>query len=96
VFSKIVGQTIRQSDYFARLGGDEFAIILSELSKMEAAKIFLRMMQELQTYTKAEELPYQILFSYGMTEFPLEAQSAEELYLLSDQKMYNMKRNHKK
>jgi diguanylate cyclase (GGDEF)-like protein len=96
VFAEVVGQTIRQSDYFARLGGDEFAIILSELSKMEASKIFLRMMKELQTYTKSEEMPYQILFSYGMTVFPLEAQSAEELYLLSDQKMYNMKRNHKK
>lgn len=92
IFCEIVGENIRTSDYFARLGGDEFAIILSALTKVEASKIFLRIMNQLEAYVQKNKLQYFINFSYGITSYPSEAKTSDELYLISDEKMYKMKR----
>jgi len=95
IFTKVVRDNIRNTDYMARLGGDEFAVVLTSSDKMMASKIFLRIMKELDLYSTAVKLPYKISFSYGISSFPQDAKSAEELYLESDKKMYQMKRAHK-
>ena len=93
IFCDTVSKNIRNSDYFARLGGDEFALILTDLSKVEASKIFLRIMKELEHYVLTHNIHYFINFSYGITEYPDEAKTSDELYLISDEKMYKMKRS---
>jgi len=93
IFCDTVSKNIRNSDYFARLGGDEFALILTDLSKVEVSKIFLRIMKELEQYVLNHNLHYSINFSYGITEYPNEAKTSDELYLVSDEKMYKMKRS---
>lgn len=96
IFSSVIQDNIRNTDYIARLGGDEFGMVLTGSSKLEASKIFVRVMRELNQYIKKEDIVYEINFSYGMTVFPDEASTAEELYLKSDQMMYKMKRDTKR
>lgn len=92
IFTDIVQKNIRESDVLSRLGGDEFALVLSHTSKMAASKIFKRVMCQLNTYKEQNNIPYDIDFSFGISSFPDEATNMEELYLLSDKKMYSMKR----
>ncbi|MCH4888204.1 sensor domain-containing diguanylate cyclase [Acidaminobacter sp. JC074] len=92
IFSQTVRDSLRTTDYFARLGGDEFGMILTDIEKIDASKIFMRIMRELTIIRNNHDIKYPINFSYGITEYPKEASTAEELYLKSDMMMYKMKR----
>lgn len=92
VFSETVSATLRTTDYFARLGGDEFGMILTDIEKLDASKIFVRIMREINAQCEEKGIEYPINFSYGITEYSNEAKSAEELYFKSDMMMYKMKR----
>lgn len=95
IFASMVKKNIRGADHFARIGGDEFVLIFDKLNKIAISKIFMRIMQELESYTLEENIPYNITFSYGITMYPDEAQSSDDLYIKSDEKMYKMKRAYK-
>jgi len=92
-FADAVKDNIRGTDYFARIGGDEFALILNELNRIDSSKVFLRIMQDLES--NHTSLPYKITFSYGITLYPDEATNSDALYVSSDEKMYVMKRRYK-
>lgn len=96
IFCSVMQDNIRNTDYIARLGGDEFGMILTGSNKLEASKIFVRVMRELNLFIEKESIPYEINFSYGMTVYPDDAVTAEELYLKSDKMMYKMKRDTKR
>jgi diguanylate cyclase (GGDEF)-like protein/PAS domain S-box-containing protein len=87
---------VRQTDTVSRIGGDEFTIILSELaenSHVEAVcqKILVKMSEPFRI---GAESAY-ISASVGVTLYPLDASSADDLIRKADQAMYAAKKGGK-
>lgn len=95
IFSNITHNQMKTTDYLARLGGDEFGMILIGMDDEEATELLVVIKEELDEFVKRKGIEFDICFSHGITVFPKEASTAEELYLKSDQMMYQMKRRFK-
>lgn len=87
--SRRIGNCIRESDTVARLGGDEFTIILSEVAD---TKIVDRVVQSiLKTIADPFRLEDEVVYisaSIGITLYPNDALSIEDLLKNADQAMY--------
>lgn len=94
-FSSAVHQNIRVTDVFARIGGDEFVLILYYMLGDEVEAVIQRINSQLEIESHLRKLPMKASFSYGITEYPNEANSYETLYGSSDARMYDMKRKYK-
>lgn len=95
VFSEAVRKSTRMTDIFGRIGGDEFIVALNNFSKREASKVIVRILEHIREMVDEDDLPYEVTFSYGITDFPTEATTYESLYNSADKKMYEMKRSYK-
>ena len=89
--SRIKG-CLRESDTVARLGGDEFTVTLPNLTELgHIERIALSINQALsKPFTLGSDEAY-ISASIGITAFPDDAQSSEELLKHADQAMYAAK-----
>jgi diguanylate cyclase (GGDEF)-like protein len=91
--SCIIKDCIRDVDIFARYGGEEFAIILPQTPQREAAVIGERIREQVESALidvgKAGRL--KITVSVGVTSFPENGKSQEELVSVADQAMYRAK-----
>ncbi len=87
--------SIRQTDYFYRYGGDEFIIILSETNAQHAKSVAERLLKKIKDYSFAVPSPeafYQLSASIGISEYPKDAKSAQEIISIADEMMYNSKK----
>jgi diguanylate cyclase (GGDEF)-like protein/PAS domain S-box-containing protein len=88
-----LGGCVRETDTVARLGGDEFTILLGELnaptSVERIARDILRKLAE--PFPLGDEVAY-ISASIGITLYPEDATSIEELLKNADQAMYAAKK----
>lgn len=92
--SQRLKQVARAGDISARLGGDEFCVILNNIESQEMVENILeRMMACLREpcVYKDRILPFGL--SVGVSLFPQDAQSAEELLSSADKAMYAAKRS---
>jgi diguanylate cyclase (GGDEF)-like protein/PAS domain S-box-containing protein len=84
-----IGRCVRESDTVARLGGDEFTVILSEVDDTRnverVAQCILKILAE--PFQLGDEKGY-ISASIGITLYPNDAQSIEDLLKNADQAMY--------
>lgn len=85
---------VRDTDLVARLGGDEFMVLLGELTDSQAvARVAHEVMQALaQPFRLGADLVY-VTASAGVTFYPHDAASPEELLRNVDQAMYAAKRS---
>jgi diguanylate cyclase (GGDEF)-like protein/PAS domain S-box-containing protein len=87
--SRRIGCCVRESDTVARLGGDEFTVILSEVDDTKiverVAQSILRVLAE--PFQLGDEVVY-ISASIGITLYPNDATSVENLLKNADQAMY--------
>jgi diguanylate cyclase (GGDEF)-like protein/PAS domain S-box-containing protein len=87
--SRRLANCVRESDTVARLGGDEFTIILSEIDDAgnveRAAQAILRLLSE--PFQLGDEKAY-VSASIGITMYPADAMSVEDLLKNADQAMY--------
>ncbi|MDD2879331.1 MAG: EAL domain-containing protein [Rhodoferax sp.] len=92
--SKRIEDCLRVTDTLARMGGDEFAIILTDLTpETDVGDIAHKVIGCLGA---AYELAGHTVFvtaSIGVTLFPQDGESFDELLKLADQAMYEAKRN---
>ncbi len=82
-------KTLRDSDVIARFGGDEFEMLLPETDcegGRQAAEKIRRAVEEIQV----PEGP-RVTASLGVAAFPLNAGSAQELFLRADEALYEAK-----
>ncbi|MBT0571392.1 EAL domain-containing protein [Curvibacter sp. CHRR-16] len=90
--SKRIGACLRASDTLARMGGDEFAIILTDqVSDTYVGDIVHKIVSCMDD---AFDLSGQCIFvsvSVGVTLYPQNGESFDELLKLSDQAMYEAK-----
>lgn len=87
---------VREADTVARLGGDEFTVILSPLDEVDRVE---RITQDIlsalaEPFRIGKEMVY-ISGSVGISLYPDDAESAEELIRKADQAMYAAKNNGK-
>jgi diguanylate cyclase (GGDEF)-like protein len=84
---------LRKTDTLGRMGGDEFAIILEVLQGRDYAdQVAARIGEEIGQPFAIEGHSITIGASVGTAIFPDDAQYPEELLKLSDQLMYEVKR----
>lgn len=87
-FANVISAAIRESDIFARFGGDEFIGIFfeSDISKLKVK--FENILNKNLIKTKVNEDEIDIGFSYGISKYPEDGLTYEELFNKADQRMY--------
>ncbi len=87
---------LRDSDLVARVGGDEFVAIALEVEQAEqAVTVAQKLTMIIQEPLVWENTPLQLGVSIGISLFPLDGTTAEELINQADNAMYRVK-NHGK
>jgi diguanylate cyclase (GGDEF)-like protein len=91
--ARVTKECIRDVDIFARYGGEEFVIILPQTPLSEAETIGERIRaqveaNEIDTVTKGK---VQITVSIGISSYPENGHSEEELITVADQALYQAK-----
>jgi diguanylate cyclase (GGDEF)-like protein/PAS domain S-box-containing protein len=80
---------VRSSDTVARIGGDEFTVVLSEINDVLHIEILAQsILDELSKPFAIGESVYFISGSMGITVYPQDGHSADELLGNADQAMY--------
>ena len=83
---------VKDGDTVARLGGDEFTVILRQVSTAEAAnEIAQRIIESLQRPVNIAGRDHQVRASIGITRFPEDGNTIEELLRNADLAMYQAK-----
>ncbi|HJS14355.1 MAG TPA: EAL domain-containing protein [Rheinheimera sp.] len=83
---------IPQSYTLARLGGDEFVILMNEVSSAEAVSAFAsNLLGAMHEQFKLAEQYYSVSVSAGISIYPDDASSAEDLMRHADVAMYKAK-----
>jgi diguanylate cyclase (GGDEF)-like protein len=83
---------IREVDTLARLGGDEFVVLLENLNNNDiSSKISKRIINELSKPFKIADNTYFISSSIGISNYPKDSQTTDELIRKADMAMYHAK-----
>ncbi len=83
---------VREADIVARLGGDEFAVILGSLSETECLeRISQNILQVLAEPFRLRDQVVYLSSSIGITFYPQDASSVEDMLKEADQAMYAAK-----
>ncbi|WP_162848361.1 sensor domain-containing diguanylate cyclase [Paenibacillus nanensis] len=84
---------VRKSDFVARFAGDEFVVLLRESCRAEqfVADLLEWMKPRPLVLENGEELSIEL--SVGVSRYPEDGSSADELYKRADDRMYAMKRS---
>ncbi|HUV30547.1 MAG TPA: diguanylate cyclase [Acidobacteriota bacterium] len=91
--ARVIKRCIRDVDVFARYGGEEFVIILPQTAQVEASVIGERIRQQVEE-TVVDSGPtgkVGITVSIGVSSYPENGKSAEDLVSVADQALYRAK-----
>jgi len=92
IVAQRLSKGIRESDTAARLGGDEFTIILNQVHDSEkTASIVNGLLESLQEPILYGQHLLKTSASIGISVYPKDAQSVEDLMTYADQAMYSAK-----
>jgi diguanylate cyclase (GGDEF)-like protein len=92
-FAKLLKAAVREADTVARLGGDEFVILLDSINDPQQAMVVVRKLHDLfQEAMQVEGHKLVVHSSIGVSIYPEDGNSADELMQNADQAMYNSKK----
>jgi diguanylate cyclase (GGDEF)-like protein len=84
--------TIRNGDSLARLGGDEFVVVITELQNVnDLKKIVIKLLDSFRESFKVDEYFLSITVSIGISIFPQDGRTIDELLRNADVAMYRAK-----
>lgn len=87
-----IATCLRKSDTGARLGGDEFSILLTNLTdEVDAARVAEKVLATLREPVQIKGREHLITASIGISTFPRDAASSDELLRRADAAMYSAK-----
>jgi diguanylate cyclase (GGDEF)-like protein len=91
--SEVIKGCVRDTDYFARYGGEEFVVILPQTPQVEASAIGERIRVKVQNTVieTGQAGRVKITVSVGVSSFPENGKSAEDLVSVADQALYRAK-----
>jgi diguanylate cyclase (GGDEF)-like protein len=90
--AELLREAVRGSDLAGRLGGDEFAVALLEADEEAAGRLLARLEDRFDELEAAGRLPPGFGVSGGVAHFPTEAMTADALFQLADDRLYEVKR----
>lgn len=90
---KLLGELARASDQTYRIGGDEFALELPRTAYDGAVAAATRVRERFTEAIQPLELSVPVSIAYGVATAPREARTAEGLFSLADERLYNFKRS---
>ena len=89
-------RAVRQADTVCRLGGDEFVVLLSEVADVEAARVTAKkILYAIGQQCRVGGHVFHLAASIGISIFPDDGVTADELLARSDEAMYRVKRTGK-
>jgi diguanylate cyclase (GGDEF)-like protein len=93
-FANVLVESLRKPDDAFRIGGDEFAVLLAEASEEDARQVVARV-ETLLAKLAAGGKPWlaDLSASFGCAACPEDASDAQTLFRLSDEALYDAKRN---
>jgi two-component system, cell cycle response regulator len=94
LIGEILKDSFRVEDTLCRVGGEEFAVILPEIS-VEAAMAPCKRFAEKLKISSKEKLNIEITISAGLSQYPENGETLEELYAKADTALYKVKNSGK-
>jgi diguanylate cyclase (GGDEF)-like protein/PAS domain S-box-containing protein len=99
-FLKKVGgqlkEALREGDTLSRIGGDEFVALIDDLDTISASEIILtRMLESVATTLQVNNILLSLSASIGVTYYPSDGSSPDQLIRHADQAMYIAKQSGK-
>lgn len=92
LFSKVVLENIRESDYLFRVGGDEFILLLPNTDYKNSMFLIEKLKKELKKSPYVyNDLKIFIDASFGLSEYLIDGETIKELLSVSDKRMYENK-----
>lgn len=92
--TRLLENVIRAGDVLARLGGDEFILFLHNIKSLHNAEMVARKINNLfEDHIKIESLTVDLSVSIGISMYPIDGKTEEELIKNSDIAMYEAKKN---
>jgi len=85
---------LRTSDLAFRIGGDEFALILPQTDAPQALALSRRVETVFADSLKALQLSVSVSMDHGVANFPLDADSSDDLIRIADERLYQSKHAH--
>lgn len=92
----ILTGSVRKSDVVARYGGDEFLVLLSGIRNSGDCRIIQSKIERSRKQSVSRRnTPVDISFSVGVSHYPWDGETVDELIVKADQEMYAVKREKK-
>jgi diguanylate cyclase (GGDEF)-like protein len=88
-------KALRTSDFAFRIGGDEFALILPQTDAAQALALSRRVETVFADTLKSLQLNVTVGMDYGVANFPQDADNAEGLVRIADERLYQRKHAHR-
>src|SRR5229473_2749893 len=90
-------KALRTSDYAFRIGGDEFALILPQTDAAQALALARRVETVFAEMLQPLQLTVSVSMDHGVANFPQDAEQADQLIRIADERLYQLKHaNHTK
>lgn len=91
-FGKRIKEKVRTVDMVSRIGGDEFLLIMTSLNKCDLEQFLNRFIKELKEPYFIDSKKFYISSSIGISRFPTDGSTFQELLKKSDMAMYKAKK----
>jgi diguanylate cyclase (GGDEF)-like protein len=90
-------KALRTSDFAFRIGGDEFALVLPQTDSAQALALSRRVAAVFSEMIQPLQLAVAVSMDHGIAIFPQDAEQADQLIRIADERLYRQKHtNHKK
>lgn len=90
-------KALRTSDSAFRIGGDEFALLLPQTDSQQALALSRRVETVFAEMLRPLQLEVTVSMDHGVAIFPQDAEQADQLIRIADERLYQQKHdNHKK
>ena len=91
---RIINNNCRGQDVAGRIGGDEFMIFMRDINNPDnAAALAERLQNEARSAFSEDKLKGRISFSIGISLYPENGKTFQELYNAADHALYSVKKN---
>jgi diguanylate cyclase (GGDEF)-like protein len=84
-------KALRTSDYAFRIGGDEFSLILPQTDAQQALALARRVETVFAEMLQPLQLTVGVSMDHGAANFPQDAELAEQLIRIADERLYRLK-----